>query len=122
MSFDWNEYFTLAGQLNVPGNEAKLRSAISRGYYCAFNLAKDYLIQKIGNFKYTNHEEMWDKFGVIPDKVSIESWGNRIRRIRNDADYEAEFPKLSIQSREAIMKVQYIINELKKPSPPEASK
>ena len=40
MQFDWNQYLTLANKLALSsGDEASLRSAISRAYYCAFNLA-----------------------------------------------------------------------------------
>jgi len=45
MNFDWQEYCSLATSLaspicNVGNEEARLRSAISRAYYGAFNRAK----------------------------------------------------------------------------------
>lgn len=45
MNFDWREYCNLATSLasptcNVGNEEARLRSAISRAYYGAFNRAK----------------------------------------------------------------------------------
>ncbi len=47
MRFDWNDYLGLARELaNCPRGddlrEAKLRSAISRGYYAAFHHARAY--------------------------------------------------------------------------------
>ena len=43
MKFDWEEYFNLAKELAGTTEEAKLRSAVSRAYYSAFCLARNYL-------------------------------------------------------------------------------
>lgn len=43
MNFDWEEYFNLAKELAGTTEEAKLRSAVSRAYYSAFCLARNYL-------------------------------------------------------------------------------
>ena len=43
MKFDWEEYFNLAQELAGTNEEAKLRSAVSRAYYSAFCLARNYL-------------------------------------------------------------------------------
>ena len=37
--FDWNQFLTLARTLSENADEASLRSAVSRAYYCAFNTA-----------------------------------------------------------------------------------
>lgn len=47
MSFDWADFLTLADALvrdpNLPGpEEASLRSAISRAYYAAFHIARNF--------------------------------------------------------------------------------
>lgn len=121
MAFDWNDYFTLAGELNSPGNEAKIRSAISRSYYCAFNLAKAYLFKEKGKFKYQDHEDLWIRFADYDDdRVSIESWGNRIRLIRNSADYDNEMKDMIVDHRTTIKYTFQIIEELNKPLPPQA--
>ena len=43
MKFDWLEYFNLAKELAETSKEAELRSAVSRAYYSAFCLARNYL-------------------------------------------------------------------------------
>lgn len=48
MSFDWSGYLDVAKELasvalTSANKEAKLRSAISRAYYAAFILARNYL-------------------------------------------------------------------------------
>ena len=52
MSFDWSQYLNLAkelaGQATIPAEqEARLRDAISRSYYAAFILARNYTICEI---------------------------------------------------------------------------
>ena len=40
MNFDWNRYLELAKKLSAATeDDASLRSAVSRSYYCIFNLA-----------------------------------------------------------------------------------
>ena len=39
MPFDWNEFLTLARELAAKTDDASKRTAISRAYYCVFNLA-----------------------------------------------------------------------------------
>jgi len=39
MPFDWNKFLSLAQQLATSSDEACKRTAISRAYYCVFNLA-----------------------------------------------------------------------------------
>lgn len=41
---DAKDYFDLARKLMQMRTEAALRSAISRGYYAAFHVAKDWII------------------------------------------------------------------------------
>ncbi|MFL5800989.1 MAG: hypothetical protein ACJ8CR_04530 [Roseiflexaceae bacterium] len=49
MSFQWSRYLDLARELagklvTVEGQEAKLRSSISRAYYAVFHKAKEHLL------------------------------------------------------------------------------
>src|SRR2546426_2609198 len=39
MPFDWNNYLALAEELATRVDDASKRTAISRAYYCVFNLA-----------------------------------------------------------------------------------
>ena len=43
MPFDWRAYRDLAESLAQQGSEASRRSAISRAYYAAFNVAREFL-------------------------------------------------------------------------------
>ena len=53
MSFDWIDYYTLADELSKKRNdessvneEAACRSAVSRAYYAALHICKDFLVNK----------------------------------------------------------------------------
>ena len=122
MPFDWNDYFTLAAELANKKDEARLRSAISRSYYCVYNLAKAYLQSNSRTVRGADHEALWNQFTSIEGKISVQSWGDRARKIRNKADYDDTIKNLEIEFRVAMMNAQYIINELKKPIsiPPES--
>lgn len=97
MSFDWSEYLYLAQELTVQttsasGQEARLRSAISRAYYATFCKARNHLRDReqrglpgggqihwyvINQFKYSSGKEH-KKIGHILDRLRID---------RNKADY-----------------------------------
>jgi hypothetical protein len=75
MSFDWSQYLNLAkelaGQATIPAEqEARLRDAISRSYYAAFILARNYLRDKQGHSlpKTSDiHRYVWQEFDINPD-------------------------------------------------------
>jgi hypothetical protein len=48
MAFDWNDYLAVASQLAPKLDEASRRTAISRAYYCVFNLANARAISRVG--------------------------------------------------------------------------
>jgi hypothetical protein len=117
MAFDWNGYLTLAEELALnTSDEARLRSAISRSYYCAYNLAKSYL-KKINPtvVPASSHRQLWNEFTGIADKINIQSWGDRSRAIRNKADYDDTINNLDRDVRMVLANVRYIIAELEKP-------
>ena len=64
MKFDWSGYFDLAGELATVNTsdsakivEAKLRAAISRAYYAAFCLARNYLRDDLGDRELSNPKQ-----------------------------------------------------------------
>jgi hypothetical protein len=107
MNFDWNNYLTLAKTLSAAVNdEASLRSAVSRSYYCAFNLALSRA--KANNYRPpddgSSHDLLWDLYGRNNDTgcKRVALFGARMKRRRVKADYREHFDKLSAEVQDAI--------------------
>ena len=98
MSFDWTDLLTLAEALksdpNSPGpREASLRSAISRAYYAAFCVARNFGRDR-GEFTPTgtgaDHGLVRGHFLLSSDRTrrKIGADLDRLRDSRNKADYD----------------------------------
>ena len=96
MSFDWELYVQLSGELisyqRTPTlQEAYLRSAISRSYYGVFCIARNLLISKGATIPRTDtHKFIRTKYQRSPHRTEKEI-GDGLRRLwreRKDADYE----------------------------------
>ena len=98
MSFDWVDFLTLADALerdpNSPGpEEAALRSAISRAYYAAFCVARNFACER-GEFTPTrtaqDHRLLKDHFRLSPSRIrrKIGLDLDRLRDHRRSADYD----------------------------------
>jgi len=93
MPFDWNDFLSLAQQLATNADEAAKRTAISRAYYCIFNLA--FARAESAGCRYPQgegyHQWCWRKYSDTPDpscrKLGVE--GNRMLALRVRADYKA---------------------------------
>jgi uncharacterized protein (UPF0332 family) len=109
MSFDWNQYISLAEELNTgTPSEAKLRSAISRAYYGCFiqcRNKKGFSTEKDAGI----HQRMIDnlKLSDIPIECSIGNLLAGLRVKRNEADYSS-FLKITKQE------VSLLINNAKR--------
>jgi uncharacterized protein (UPF0332 family) len=124
MKFDWSEYFYLAKELAETSKEAELRSAVSRAYYSAFCLARNYLrdIQQYprlwGNKTYdiNAHQYVAENFIYNQSKsqimIEIGKDLSRLRKMRNKADYEDTMFNLKREARTALMLAQNIISAL----------
>lgn len=103
MSFSWDEYVAVAQDLlgattASSGAEARARSAISRSYYAAFCVARNYLRDVEG----LPMPSTTDVHGYVrrafasrfdsPAYVYIADSLDRLRRARNRADYADVFP------------------------------
>ncbi len=96
MSFDWLEYLQLAEELLakstiLPNDESKIRSAVSRAYYAAFNQAKLFLETKdrLTIPHYNVHQYVIYQLKNSSD-TRRKKIGNRLfvlRDYRNQADY-----------------------------------
>ena len=107
MTFDWNNYLVLAKKLATDkADDAALRTAVSRSYYCIFNLA---MTKAKGN-QYTSkddassHDQLWSLYGRNTDKdcEQISLIGARMKRRRVKADYRAFFDNLKDEVEDAI--------------------
>lgn len=122
MTFDWSQYLNLAkeflGQPTPPANqEAKMRSAISRAYYAAFISARNYLQETEGHsipktadaHKYVVQQL---KQSSDVDRQNIGRNLEKLRRDRNQADYNNSVPELFKISKIAVKRSQRVISQL----------
>ena len=121
MKFDWSEYFNLAKELAETSKEAELRSAVSRAYYSAFCLARNYLrdiqqdpkLWRQKTYDINAHQYVAEKFSYNQSKsqimIEIGKDLSRLRKMRNKADYEDTMFNLKIEARTALMLAQNII-------------
>lgn len=93
MPFDWNNFLTLATELATKTDEASHRTAISRAYYCAFNLAAARAESKVGPRPKDapSHQWCWDQYiGTLNLACrQLGNTGDRMKRLRVKADYHA---------------------------------
>ena len=96
MKFDWSQFLHLCDSPHtVVGNpEARLRAAISRGYYGAFNLVRQFLEAEGHSFstKAEVHQEVVRRLKLSADmgRRSLGEQLGRLRQYRNQADYRDE--------------------------------
>ena len=99
MPFDWNNFLVLAEELARRADEASKRTAISRAYYCVFNLAFARAEWSAGPFPGAEsfHNWCWGKYEATPDLgcQQLGHDGQRMKRRRVKADYKsADIPRL----------------------------
>lgn len=106
--FDWNDYLDFSERLlaSDPDDEACQRSAISRSYYAMFNTAKALLISEGVAIPPTGaaHEMVWQAMQQAPRGVRrrIAQAGFRVRRRRDLADYEADYPMVTVDATRCV--------------------
>lgn len=144
MKFDWCEYFRLAQELaNVNAassdelasnskqqtSEAKLRSCVSRAYYSAFCISRNYLrdvlhdprLSKARTGDVNEHQYVADEFIYNNAKnkklIQIGNDLRRLREYRNKSDYDDKIFNLEKEVKFALKLAGSIIdniNELSK--------
>ena len=92
-TFDWTQYLVLAQELKKrEGEEACLRSSISRAYYSAYHLACKRLRERDIDVPSgeSGHKGMWDVYRTSDNKDcrKIGGDGDRLRNRRKEADYD----------------------------------
>src|ERR1700740_1470503 len=110
MAFDWKEYLRLANHLAEQQDEAAMRSAVSRAYYCAYNLAM--LRAQANSYRSPSdtgsHDALWHLSHPNAEKHKVDeckqlaSIGTRLKRRRVQADYRRDFNRLSDAVKDAI--------------------
>ena len=125
MRFDWGKYLTLAqdwadlskGHVN---KEALLRSAISRAYYASFCKARNHLrdIEKergLGKSLQV-HQLVIERFERSDSKAKkdIGTALDRLRKIRNIADYQDMFHDLEATALQSLQYAEEVIESLDK--------
>lgn len=115
MSFDWNDYVSLAADLNLGSpTDAQMRSATSRAYYGAFIQCRNKMgksMKKEGAI----HQEIIKDFKASDQsgEVSIGNLLDDLRQRRNDADYNGFFVPTQSATNLDIDKAKMIIANLK---------
>lgn len=102
MSFDWREFLSIcAAPTAAAGNpEARLRTAVSRGYYGAFHLARLRLEAEGNNFGtgVEVHQKLVEHLKTSNDigRKRLGEQIGRLRLYRNQADYHDQLDNPSL--------------------------
>ena len=133
MNFEWQDYLLLAKQLRGDSfandlSIAKMRSAISRAYYAAYNLAYfhiskychiDYRSEQIKNIRKSleiGDHDLTSKLMQTSDSDQMRLLGSRLFTLKGKrlkADYYSNpIEKINRETRDAIMIAEMIINGL----------
>lgn len=119
MVFNWHDYLRLAEILvrgERPENlaEAIYRTAVSRAYYAAFCLTRNYAEDKLGYRRKGNHKEHGElrEYLKKQGKVKMASRLNRLRSWRNKCDYKDRVSELHQLAHKAIREAQQVLREI----------
>jgi uncharacterized protein (UPF0332 family) len=117
VAFDWKDFLTLASDLAPKLDEASKRTAISRAYYCVFNLAIARAELRLGPRpkRTPSHQWCWEQYKKTDDLTcaKIGNLGDRLKRLRVDADYEARSdPRLDDNVARALVDAREFLEQL----------
>jgi len=117
--FDWDEFLELAEELaRRRGDDAALRSAISRAYYAAYHRASEYTMSRGERLTFTaaDHRSVWAWFrrpdaGALSREIA--DAGIRLRQARREADYDrAVNPDLTANAPRFVSLARRVVTEL----------
>ncbi len=118
MPFDWREYLELAKDLSGQttagySSEAAERSAVSRAYYSAFCWVRNYAEAHLGFQKTKTAEDhrLLREHLKRQGKPQLASRLDKLRKWRNECDYDDEVPKLGHRVRNAVAIAEKTIRE-----------
>ena len=126
MNFNWANFQTIADELAKRDDETAIRSAISRYYYAVFGSARLYLIdyknrQSLANKTSNVHRDVKNILEYSPDETESEIGENlnKMRKLRNDADYDwkkdkryfkKEIKGIKKKSHDCLNSIEYLKN------------
>ena len=112
--FIWDDYLSLAEDLVSQGGEAALRSAISRAYYAAFCKARNSLRESGVDVRGRNHLWLWEQYRRSDDDEThlVGETGDRLRQVRNRADYDDVFVGLAPRVTTAMLQASYVVQRV----------
>lgn len=117
-TFVWLDFVDLARFLAERGDEASLRSSVSRGYYAVFHLAQAVLSRHDPDFDQhrgsDSHKLVWDRLAALQRRQATTAArsGRSLADKRKKADYKitaGDWPK---QSKDALVEVNRAIAAL----------
>ena len=119
MAFDWSEYLNLARLLTfdpdfIAHREAKLRSAVSRAYYAAFCLTRNYALASsdfVPTGTSADHSLLREHVSAQGD-LELSRSLDQLRRWRNCCDYDDDVPDLEDVVQGAIEQAEYVVAQL----------
>lgn len=121
-TFDWCDYLAFAIDMRDTQieDESRRRAAISRAYYAAFNVAKQFAESQdvhIDTFGKGGHARVWDAYTqdnpLSDDLKFLTTVGHRLKRLRVRADYEGDARVGQSELKRGISEAEKIINKLK---------
>lgn len=91
--FDWTLYLALAEELRLATpDESRLRSAVSRAYYAAYNVAVErapaHGVSIVPVRGFTDHQACWMAYQTTPGEAQVGTDGDRLKGWRVKADYD----------------------------------
>jgi len=104
--FDWTGFLNVARELCARGDEAYLRTSISRAYYYVYNIA---LIRAEQNgFRAiqgeSTHIQLWRLFNQNPEPecVRLGEIANRLKERREKADYRSTYLRIQEEAKDVL--------------------
>lgn len=101
-------------------DESRRRAAISRAYYAAYNVAKEFAEMQgvhIDTYSKGGHANVWNAYtqdSQLSDTLaSLTKDGHRLKRLRVRADYEGDVRVGQSELERGIGQAEKIINKLK---------
>jgi uncharacterized protein (UPF0332 family) len=115
---DWLEYYNLAIELARRPEEAYLRTAISRAYYCVYHLG----LQRAEANDFTpirgesTHNQLWRIFKGSPEYAcrQLGEIAMRLKEKRERADYRDVFPRVADEVPNVLADTQAFVEGLRR--------
>jgi uncharacterized protein (UPF0332 family) len=116
--FDPRQYLSLAASvLATTPDEAALRSAVSRAYYAAFLVAREYVDDRgirgrsRSGRRLGSHERVIFSIGAVPDELAITMRNRlfRLKRLRTSVDYDLDYADVELTVSDALDDAERLI-------------